>query len=334
MRAIVLANTGSPDAPTPSAVKAYLGRFLMDPRISPMPRAVWWLILHMFILSRRSVASTARYAAIWRESGSPLSIEMEALAKKLENSLAQDGKKQILVRHAMMYGSPSIPEVFSSLKRARVDDLFVLPLYPQGAYSTSAAVLDKIQPALERLSWKPRLKTICTYHDNPAYISAVAESVAASSFDRSHDCLLLAYHSVPMADIGNGDAYPQRVSATNEALCSRLGLSSDHCGTCELAFQSRFDRGRSWLGPFMKDKIEEAARRLSYGSKGGKLFVVAPNFSVDCLETLYDIDIHYRQVFFDALSGKDESRFVYIPCLNSTESHIAVLRDLARDWVG
>lgn len=311
---VIIANTGSPVAATPEAVHAYLREFLMDPRICPMPPAIWKIILNAFILPKRSVASAEKYAGIWQEDGSPLSVTMQSLARKLDAACG-DGFE---VRHAMSHGEPSVADVLEDLQAIGCDNLVVIPLYPQSALSTSSVVKDKVEAALSKTKWQPSVRFVESYGNRDDYLSAVADSVKQAGF-REGDRLLMAFHSIPMRDIGQGDSYAEQVIDTTSGIARRLGLDDDQW---VVGFQCRFDKSRSWLGPFTNEAID------ALGEGHERLFVVAPNFSIDCLETLYDIEVELRERL---ASSQKDVELVYVPCLNDSPAQVELLRKIAID---
>lgn len=379
---IIVANTGSPDAPEPEAVKRYLREFLSDPRICPMNPRVWKIILNRFILPRRSVASAEKYRRIWTPQGSPLKVTMEELARKLEAVLVAEGGSRVgaplsapgaaaanippsgefetdaagtdspaipgppeaaapdgvpAVRCAMSYGSPSLETALAELRQAGCDRLAVIPLYPQSAFSTTGAVLDGTKRALGNLGWNPPLTEIAGYDGNPLYLAAIADSIHASGFDAAAgDRLLFAFHSIPLADITAGDTYGDQAHATAETVARKLRLEP---GEWAIGFQCRFDKSRRWLDPFTKEVLEQLGESL-FGDQhpsGGRLFAVAPNFAVDCLETLYDIEVELRDAWQDiaraagAPDGSEAARLHYIPCLNDSDAQVRLLRSLVAE---
>lgn len=370
---IIVANTGSPDAPEPEAVKRYLREFLSDPRICPMNPRVWKIILNRCILPRRSVASAEKYRRIWTPQGSPLKVTMESLARKLEATLVAETEAEAgsgmdapglapgagatdippsgefetdaagtggaapAVRCAMSYGSPSLETALAELCQAGCDRLAVIPLYPQSAFSTTGAVLDGTKRALGSLGWNPPLTEIAGYDGNPLYLAAIADSVRASGFDAAAgDRLLFAFHSIPLADIAAGDTYGEQARATAEAVARKLRLEP---GEWAIGFQCRFDKSRRWLGPFTKEVLERLGESLLGGQRpsGGRLFAVAPNFAVDCLETLYDIEVELRETWqavaraAGAPEGSEAVRLHYIPCLNDSDAQVRLLCSLVAE---
>ncbi len=370
---IIVANTGSPDAPEPEAVKRYLREFLSDPRICPMNPRVWKIILNRCILPRRSVASAEKYRRIWTPQGSPLKVTMESLARKLEAALVAETEAEAgsgmdapglapgagatdippsgefetdaagiggaapAVRCAMSYGSPSLETSLAELRQAGCDRLAVIPLYPQSAFSTTEAVLDGTKRALGNLGWNPPLTEMAGYDGNPLYLAAIADSVRASGFDAAAgDRLLFAFHSIPLADIAAGDTYGEQARVTAESVARKLRLEP---GEWAIGFQCRFDKSRRWLGPFTKEVLERLGESLLGGQRpsGGRLFAVAPNFAVDCLETLYDIEIELRETWqavartAGAPEGSEAVRLHYIPCLNDSDAQVRLLCSLVAE---
>lgn len=316
---IIIVNTGSPAAPTSEAVAEYLRAFLSDPRICPMNPRLWHLILNRFIIPKRAPVSAAKYASIWTDEGAPLDAGMRSLARKLERACAHDNDI-ILVRHAMCYSAPFVEDALADCKEHSCDEVIVIPLYPQSAFSTTAAVKDKVDQAVENLRRTPALRFVESYHDEPAYIAAIADSVSQSGFDAdAGDRLLFAFHSIPMTDIRAGDTYDEQTQRTARSVAGALGLSED---AWRVGYQCRFDKSRTWLGPFTKEVLGTLA-------DARRLFVVAPNFSVDCLETTHDIQDTLRDAWLEANAGKPEDSFVYVPCLNDSPAQVDLIRQVA-----
>lgn len=323
---VLLINTGSPAAPTETAVRSYLEQFLMDDRIRPLPAPVWKVILQHMILPRRSAASAKKYAAIWTSAGSPLIAGCRALATRVEQELHEGGggddfAAKILVRAAMMYGEPGIDGALEEFRAAGCDRIVALPLYPQSAYSTTAAALDALGRALAQMTWSPQVIPVESYGDDAAYLDAVAATIRAAGFDAARDHLLLSFHAVPLPDVDAGDTYPAQARATVRALADRLGVAED---AWTLAYQSPFEDGRRWTGPNTARTMRDLAR-----SDARRLMVVCPGFAVDCLETLYDIEQVMRADYQDACGG-DTHGLVYVPCLNDSAAHAAALAGVIR----
>ena len=307
--AVVLVNLGTPSAPTPRAVRRYLGEFLMDPRVVALPRWLWGPLLHLVILPLRSPRVARKYAEIWMEGGSPLAVYTRRLAQAVQQRMPQ-----ARVVHAMRYGSPSIPEVFAQLRSERIGRVIVLPLYPQYSTTTTASVDDLVR----RTRSMPTV-SIRDYHRDPRWVAAIADSIRAhwAAHGRG-DRLVFSFHGLPQRLVDAGDPYAAQCEAGVEAIAHALALQP---GDYRLTYQSRFGR-EQWLEPATVDVLGELARD---GVR--KVDVVCPGFAVDCLETLEEIAMQNAEVFRAA--GGDALR--YIPCLNDAPAHADALAALATE---
>lgn len=320
--AVLLINLGSPAAPTPAALRVYLRQFLSDPRVIETPRWLWWFILNMFILPRRSPRSAAVYQQVWSSAGSPLLIYSRAQQRKLQQQFRSE-PVPISIELAMSYGSPSIPQALDRLKK--VTHLLVLPLYPQYASSTVGSVFEAITRLLGKWRWIPHLRLVHSYHDEPQFIQEVINSIKL--FQRKNgkpQQLIFSFHGIPLASLLAGDPYHCQCHKTARLVAEGLKLRKDEYRVC---FQSRFGR-QEWLQPYTDKTIE------SLPASGIKdIQIVCPGFSADCLETLEEINQENRQLFMRAGGEK----FNYIPCLNDSDGHISFLAALIRrnigDWI-
>ena len=318
---VLLVNTGTPSEPTPKAVREYLAKFLMDPCIVPMNKVCWWLILHICILPSRGRKSAAKYEKIWTEEGSPLDVAHRGIQEKLSRALDEAGVDAVL-RCGMSYSSPSVRECLEEMRAAGCARLVVLPLYPQSAYSTVGAVHGVFDRAMTEMRWQLPIDFIDNYHDDPVYLRSIADGIRAAGFDAdSDDRLLFAFHSVPLVDIDNGDTYELQVDASCKAIAEQLGIGK---GCYDIGYQCRFDKGREWLSPY----VDEVLARLAETGTG-RLFYVCPNFSVDCLETLYDVEYEHKPRYLEALRAAGvqptEESSIYVPCLNDSPAQIETL---------
>ena len=318
---VLLANTGTPKSPEPRDVRRYLGRFLMDERIRPMAKVPWWLILHLCILPTRSVKSGKKYAKIWTESGSPFDVEHAKLRSLLEQCLQEDGM-DAPVQVGQSYGESSIEQALASLREQGCAQVVALPLYPQSAHSTTLSVKDGVAAAMEGLSWHAPVSFVESYGMDSAYVEAVARTVSEAGFNaQAGDRLLFNYHSIPVKDIEQGDTYEPQTGATALAVAGHLRLEREQW---TIGYNCRFDKSREWLQPFTRGVLTRWAQ-----AREGRVFMVCPNFAVDCLETLYDIDYElvpwYRQAVEQAGRSYKGSELVYVPCLNGTPMHASVL---------
>ncbi len=319
--AVVLANLGTPDAPTPAAVRSYLKQFLSDPRVVEIPRAIWWLILNGIILPFRSRQSAHKYASIWTNEGSPLKIHTERQAQALSDLLQQRGHA-VRVVYAMRYGNPALPAVLDSLKAEGIDRVLVLPAYPQYSGTTTASVFDDLFAHYQRVRNMPELRLIKHYHDDPGYIAALAASVRAhwAQYGKP-DKLVMSFHGVPKRTLLLGDPYHCECYKTGRLLAEQLGLRKDEY---LVTFQSRFGKAE-WLQPYTAPTLEQLAR-----DGVGRVDVMCPGFTSDCLETLEEIAMEAKEDFL-AAGGK---AFHYIPCLNTDPRWVEAMAALVEQHAG
>jgi ferrochelatase len=314
--AVLLVNLGTPDAPTAAALRPYLKQFLSDPRVVEIPRAVWWLILRLFILPFRSGKSAQKYAAIWTKDGSPLKVHTEKQTLLLRGYLGQRGH-QLEVAYAMRYGSPSLPAVLAKLKEKGCDRILVLPAYPQYSGTTSASIFDEVFRYFAQVRNVPELRLVKHYHDHPGYINALKQSVLAHwEQNRKPEKLVMSFHGVPKRTLALGDPYHCECHKTARLLATELGLTSEQY---VVTFQSRFGKAE-WLQPYTAPTLIKLAK-----AGLGRVDVICPGFTGDCLETLEEIAIEARRDFLTA-GGKE---LLYIPCLNESPAWIEGLADIA-----
>jgi ferrochelatase len=314
---VLLVNLGTPQAPTTRAVRRYLAEFLSDPRIIEGPALVRWLLLHGVILRVRPRLSAHAYAQIWTPAGSPLAVHSTALASALGDALAAASAGACDVELAMTYGEPSIARGLERLRSSNAQRLLVLPLYPQYSATTTGAVFDRVARVLSGWRWIPELRFVNHYHDEDAYLAAIADSVASRWQARGRTPLVLSFHSLPQRYFAAGDPYHCHCHATARGVAERLGLGESDWA---VSFQSRFGREK-WLGPYTDELLARYAR------DGVRAVTVAcPGFATDCVETLEEIALGNRAAFL-AAGGE---RFDYVPCLNADPAHVALLSHVVR----
>jgi ferrochelatase len=314
---ILYCNLGTPDAPTPAALRPYLREFLSDPRVIEIPRAVWLPILYGLILPLRSPKSAAKYASIWTKDGSPLALWTAKQAKLLQGWLGEHGR-QATVKHAMRYGRPSIASQLDALKAEGTTRILVLTAYPQYSGTSTASVIDAVCAWAAKQRAVPELRFVNSYHDDAGYVDAVVRRIERHWREQAGlpDHLVMSFHGVPERVVRLGDPYRDECMETARRIAGRLGLAPEKCS---VTFQSRFGRAK-WLEP-----ATDATLR-SLGKRGlARVDVVCPGFVADCLETLEEIAIEGRQAFMTA-GGK---AFHYIPCLNDEPAWIAALGAIA-----
>jgi ferrochelatase len=316
--AVLLVNLGTPDAPTATALRRYLREFLSDPRVVEIPRLVWWPLLHGVILNTRPAKSAAKYASIWMPEGSPLAHWTAKQTTLLQGYLGERGLRppQLLVRHAMRYGNPSIASVLDELKAAHATRILILPLYPQYAAATTASINDAVMAWQRGQRRQPELRFLNHYHDDAGYIGALAARVRDHWMKEGRgDKLVLSFHGLPARSLALGDPYHCECHKTARLLAERLGLAKDEW---LVTFQSRFGKAR-WLEPYTEPTLVALARQGTT-----RVDVMCPGFAADCLETLEEIAQEARAAFLGA-GGRG---FSYIPALNDRHEWIAALAAL------
>ena len=314
---VLLINLGTPDAAEPGAVKRYLREFLSDPRVVEIPQIVWQPILRGIILNTRPKKSAHAYQQVWMEEGSPLAVYTARQAAALQGAFGPD----VIVDHAMRYGNPAIAARLDALKAQGCERILIAPLYPQYCAATTATAVDEVFRHLGQQRWLPAVRTLPPYHDDPAYIEALAASVRASlaTLDFEPDALLASFHGMPQRTLELGDPYHCHCRKTARLLSDALGRE------LEVAFQSRFGRAK-WLEPATDTMLKELP-----GRGITKLAIFAPGFSSDCLETLEELAIRGKETFL-AAGG---THFAYLPCLNDSDEGMKMLRALlARELEG
>ena len=310
---VLVVNLGTPDAPSYFAIQRYLREFLGDRRVINTSRLIWLPLLYAVILPFRPIRTVRKYREIWLHEGSPLAVYSTRLTAKIGVALQAGLGDRIRVELGMTYGNPSIAQALESLAGQNVKRLLVLPLYPQYCSSTTGSVFDRTSHALRRWRWLPETRFVNDYYHDPGYIDALTARILehwAAVGERSH--LLFSYHGIPVAYVADGDPYQAQSEATTRMVVSRLGLARDQWSHC---YQSRFG-SVVWLQPYTEDTLLALAER---GVR--RLTVVSPSFAVDCLETLEEVAIGYRDKFL-AMGGE---RLTLVPALNDDDRHAQVL---------
>ncbi len=313
---VLLTNLGTPDSPETADVRRYLKQFLSDPRVVEMPRIPWWLLLNGVILRLRPRRSARLYRKIWTPAGSPLLTLSQAQRQALEQRLRELSGHPVPVALGMRYGNPSLGAGLERLRKAGARNIVVLPLYPQFSATTTASTFDALARVFAQWRWLPTLRFISDYHDDPAYIDALAESVRRfRARQGTAQRLLFSFHGIPRRYAEQGDPYPRQCETTARLLAAALDLPEP---AWAFSFQSRMGRGE-WLRPY----TDETLRRWA-GEGVERVQVLCPGFPTDCLETLEEIAEENRDTFL-AAGGKT---YQYIPALNADPRHIETLARL------
>ena len=315
---VLVVNLGTPDSPSYFAVQRYLREFLGDRRVINTSRLIWLPLLFGVILPFRPFRTVRKYKSIWLPEGSPLAVYSQRLTAKISRVLQEDLGDRVRVELAMTYGNPSIAHALEALNGQNVKKLLVLPLYPQYCSSTTGPVFDRTSRAMQRWRWLPETRFVNDYYHDAGYIDALTARILehwAEVGERSH--LLFSYHGIPASYVADGDPYQAQSEATTHAVVQRLGLAPDEWSHC---YQSRFG-SVEWLQPYTEDTLETLAER---GVR--KLTVVSPSFAVDCLETLEEVAMEYRDKFLE-LGGE---RLTLVPALNDDDRHAQVLAAIVK----
>ena len=314
---VLLVNLGTPDAPTPGAVRRYLKEFLSDPRVVEIPRLVWWPILNGIILNTRPRKSAHAYAQVWTEDGSPLAAITRAQAEALQVRLGDAA----LVRWGMRYGKPALGDELQALKDAGCERILFAPLYPQYSGATTATAIDALGARLAEMRWQPAIRTLPPYYDDAMHIEALRSDIARQlgGLSFTPEVLLLSFHGMPERTLTLGDPYHCQCRKTARLLGEALAVEFPHLRV-ETSFQSRFGRAK-WLEPATDAVIAAEAAK---GTR--RLAIAAPGFSADCLETREELAIRGREQFVEA----GGTHFAALDCLNASDAGMQMLEALVR----
>jgi ferrochelatase len=313
---VLLMNLGTPDGTDYWSMRRYLKEFLSDRRVIETPRAIWWPLLNLIILQTRPQKKGKDYATIWnREKDESF---LKTITRNQAEKLAEHMKtisENIVVDWAMRYGNPAIEPAVRRLLDQGCDRILAVSLYPQYAAATTATANDHLFRALMKMRWQPTVRIAPPYHDEPAYIDAIAGQIRdhLASLDYEPEVILCSFHGVPQKYLEQGDPYYCHCHKTWRLLCEKLGMGPEKL---MMSFQSRFGPDE-WIKPYTDATVEELAKK---GVKS--LAIIAPGFSADCLETLEELDGENRHIFEEHGGEK----FTYIPCLNESEAGMAVIK--------
>ena len=312
---VLVVNLGTPEAPEPGPVKRYLAEFLSDRRVVEIPPIAWQPILRGIILNTRPKKSAHAYSQVWTEEGSPLAVITRQQAEAMQARLGEG----VTVDWAMRYGNPSIPDRLQALMDKGCERILLAPLYPQYSGATTATVVDKAADKLRTMRWQPALRTLPPYHDDPAYIDALAADLTRQldALEFSPEVLLLSFHGTPERTLHLGDPYHCHCQKTSRLLQERL---ADRDLRIRTTFQSRFGRAK-WLEPATDTVIGEEAAK---GTK--RMAIAAPGFSADCLETLEELAMQGRDQFIE----EGGENFAALSCLNTSDAGLVMLEKLLR----
>lgn len=321
---ILFAQLGTPDAPTPKALRRYLREFLGDPRVIEVNRVLWWFILQIILIFRPK-RSAALYANVFVDGKSPLLDYTEKFAERVKNQLQVLGDKEgryelklVDVKIGMRYGNPNLVKVLEEVKDYA--KIILVPMFPQYSSSTTGSILDLAMKELSKLRVIPALTVLPPYYRKSEFIKPQADLINRELAKINPERLILSFHGVPIRYVDSGDVYCCHCLETVENLKPYINFDNDKIiGT----FQSRFGK-EPWLNPYTDEYVEELAK------SGVKSIAVAcPAFVADCLETIDEIGRELEHSFKEA--GGEELHF--IPCLNLDDGWVRGMADMVAPYV-
>jgi ferrochelatase len=306
---VLICNLGTPETYKTKDVRRFLRQFLSDGRVIEIPKIIWWFILNGIILTLRPSKSAKLYKSVWTKEGSPLLVLSKKLTEKLKKSVGDSCEVEL----AMRYGNPSMESALMSLKNKNCRKLIVIPMFPQYSGTTTGSIFDEVARVLSKWRWVPSLSFVNSYHDHPKYINALADSLSNHIKNNSPQKIIFTYHGIPKRNFDLGDPYQCYCQKTTRLVAEKLNLEDD---TYITTFQSRFGPAE-WLKPYTSDTMGELPLQ-----EVKNVLVVAPAFSVDCLETIEEIDQENKEIFLKAGGEK----FTYAPCLNDSSGQVNLLK--------
>lgn len=316
---VLLVNLGTPDGTDYTSMRRYLKEFLTDKRVIEWPRIAWYPILFGIVLNTRPGKVGKAYETIWNKEKNESYLRTYTRSQAELMATALSDCSEVVVDWAMRYGQPSIASRMDYLQKAGCERILVFPLYPQYAAATTATVNDKAFETLLKMRWQPALRTVPPYHDDPAYIDALAISIEKhlATLDWEPERVLTSFHGIPQSYFDKGDPYYCQCQKTARLLRERLGWSKEKL---VVTFQSRFGP-EEWLQPYTDKTVEKLAQE---GIK--RIAVLNPGFVSDCLETLEEIAEQAAESFLH--NGGE--KFAHIPCLNDSPEGMTVLEKVVR----
>ena len=306
---VLICNLGTPETYKTKDVRRFLRQFLSDGRVIEIPKIIWWFILNGIILTLRPSKSAKLYKSVWTKEGSPLLVLSKKLTEKLKKSVGDSCEVEL----AMRYGNPSMESALMSLKNKNCRKLIVIPMFPQYSGTTTGSIFDEVARVLSKWRRVPSLSFVNSYHDQPEYINALADSLSNHIKNNSPQKIIFTYHGIPKRNFDLGDPYQCYCQKTTRLVAEKLNLEDD---TYITTFQSRFGPAE-WLKPYTSDTMGELPLQ-----EVKNVLVVAPAFSVDCLETIEEIDQENKEIFLKAGGEK----FTYAPCLNDSSGQVNLLK--------
>ena len=315
---VILANLGTPDEATAPAVRRFLKQFLSDTRVIEIPKFIWWVILHAFVLPFRPKRVAQAYASVWSTDSPMREIVLKQIQLIKQRLLDENHQFDLTVVPAMTYGQPSIYAVFEQLEKVPQEHVILLPLFPQYSATSTAPLYDAFARWIPNQRHLPGITMIKDYYQHPLFIQALVDSVLA--YQEQHgkpEKLLMSFHGIPQPYADKGDPYADRCRMTAKLVAEALHLNEDEWA---ISFQSRFGK-QEWVKPYTDVLLEQ------WGQAGVRsVQVLSPAFSADCLETLEELAVENKETFQHA-GGRE---YAYIPALNTDQAHIDLLASLVQ----
>ncbi len=335
MKGVLLVNLGSPESPSPKDVKMYLGEFLMDERVVDLPKLFRTILVKGIILNTRPKQSARAYKKIWWDEGSPLIVLSERLKGKVSEKVSTP------VSLAMRYGSMSIKKGLQELVDQGVDDIFIIPLYPQFAMATTETILVLAEELRDEFFPQVKFTSLPAFYNHPDYVRVLSNSIAEGLQGKNWEHLLFSYHGVPERHIRKSDITKSHCNINDEC-CVTASKAHEFCyrhqcyettrlvakylelkeGTFSTSFQSRLGVD-PWLQPYTDRTVANFAKS---GLK--QLAIATPAFVSDCLETLEEIGMEAAEDFEE----KGGDHLQVLPCINDREEWINVMSRWIDEW--
>lgn len=317
---VLVAQLGTPDAPTPGSLRAYLRQFLSDRRVIDYPPPVWQPILRGVILNVRPRKSARLYRKIWLDEGAPLLVYSQRQVDGLQSRLGNDYRVVL----GMTYGNPSIKHALRQLEADDIHRILVFSMYPQYSSTTTASVYDAVFKAAaglprENKRFIPTLRFVPPFYEHPGYIAALKDQITLHDWGQMPKTVLFSFHGIPARYAQTGDPYPHQCQITAERLAGALQLAE---GQWLLSYQSRFGP-EAWLKPATSDVLKDLA-----ASDRPRVLVASPGFVADCLETLHELGHEGAKLFED--SGGQPENYRVTPCLNDNPVWLDAMADIVR----
>ncbi|ENX17251.1 ferrochelatase [Acinetobacter sp. CIP 64.2] len=315
---VILANLGTPDEATVPAVRRFLKQFLSDTRVIEIPKLLWWIILHLFVLTFRPKRVAEAYASVW-SNDSPMREIVLQQSVLIKQRLEQENHQfDLTVVPAMTYGRPGITAVLDQLAQTPQEHVILLPLFPQYSATSTAPLYDAFAKWIPQQRHLPGMTLIKDYYQHPMFIQALADSVL--NYQMKHgkpEKLLMSFHGIPQPYADKGDPYADRCRVTARLVAEALHLGDDEWA---ISFQSRFGK-QEWVKPYTDQLLQQWGEQ-----KVQSVQVISPAFSADCLETLEELAMQNKEIFQHAGGGD----YAYIPALNTDQAHIDLLASLVQ----